>query len=337
LAAGCPVLFGPHTEQFPDLYAAMAECGAARCVATADLWTHVQRIANSQAQADGPHASMQVAGLAFIATQQGSAARTLAQLATLPCWPVEPMPAIRVQREGPHAVWTYARTAEALGHALDARAFDLTNHAQDAHNLATGSGRGQAHKVQHDGHTWVLRHYRRGGWVARWVHDTYPSGPTVDTRAMQELLLLRHMRSLGLPVPQPVAAHCQRHSKWLGRHSRYRANILIEHIPNTRNVVQCLREGPLAPEAWQAIGRAVAQLHNKQIFHSDLNAHNILMNDTGHVWLVDFDKCGLRPGDNWKATNLARLKRSLMKEQGRQVLHLNIETEWTELLKGYEG
>jgi len=337
LAAGCPVLFGPHTEQFPELYAAMVECGAAQCVQAADVWTHVQRIANSQTQADGPHATMQVAGLAFIATQQGSAARTLAQLATLPCWPVEPMSAICVQREGPHAVWTCARTAEALGHALDARAFDLTNHAQDAHNLATGSGRGQAHKVEHDRHTWVLRHYRRGGWVARWVHDTYPSGPTAGTRAMQELLLLRHMRSLGLPVPQPVAAHCQRHSKWLGRHSRYRANILIEHIPNTRNVVQCLREGPLPADAWQAIGRAIAQLHSKQIFHSDLNAHNILMNDAGHVWLVDFDKCGLRPGDSWKPANLARLKRSLTKEQGRHALHLNIETDWAELLKGYKG
>jgi 3-deoxy-D-manno-octulosonic-acid transferase len=77
LAAGCPVLFGPHTEQFPDLYAAMAECGAAQCVQAADVWAHVQQIACGHMDADGPHSNMQVAGLAFIATQQGSAARTL--------------------------------------------------------------------------------------------------------------------------------------------------------------------------------------------------------------------------------------------------------------------
>jgi 3-deoxy-D-manno-octulosonic-acid transferase len=220
---------------------------------------------------------------------------------------------------------------------MAATAFDAQSYAIHAHNLATGSGRGQAHKVENDGHTWVLRHYRRGGWVARWVHDTYPSGPTVDTRAMQELMLLRHMRSLGLPVPKPVAAHCQRHSKWLGRHSRYRANILIEYIPNTRNLVQCLREGPLAPETWQAVGRAIAQLHSKQIFHSDLNAHNILMNDAGHVWLVDFDKCGLRPGDDWKARNLARLQRSLRKEFTQYTSGSSFNTDWDFLLNAYQA
>jgi 3-deoxy-D-manno-octulosonic-acid transferase len=280
---------------------------------------------------------MQVAGLAFIATQQGSAARTLAQLATLPCWPVKPMPAIRVQREGPHAVWTYARTAQALGHPLEASAFEPNSYSSNMHNLATGSGRGQAHKVEHDGHTWVLRHYRRGGWVARWVHDTYPSGPTAGSRAMQELLLLRHMRSLGLPVPQPVAAHCQRHSKWLGRHSRYRANILIEHIPNTRNVVQCLREGPLAPEAWQAVGQAIAQMHSKQVYHSDLNAHNILLDPAGKVWLVDFDKCGLRPGDGWKADNLARLQRSLRKEFPQYIFGSSFDADWDLLMTAYQN
>ena len=339
LAAGCPVLFGPHTQQFPDLYAAMADSGAARCVAAADVWTQLEPIVGSQADGDGPHATMQVAGLAFIAAQQGSAARTLAQLATLPCWPVQPMPAIQVQRSGPWAVWTCNDVAQAMGHPLDAAAFDPTSYDSGTHNLATGSGRGQAHKVEHEGYNWVLRHYRRGGWVARWVHDTYPSAPTVHTRAMQELLLLRHMTSLGLPVPKPVAAHCQRHSKWLGRHSRYRANILIEHIPHTRNLVQCLRDAPLPPQAWQAVGRAIAQLHSQQIFHSDLNAHNILLNDQGQVWLVDFDKCGLRAGSTWKAGNLARLQRSLIKEMGRHngSLHWHAEADWALLMQGYRG
>lgn len=339
LAAGCPVLFGPHTEQFPALYAAMADCGAAQCVAATDVWVQVEKIVASANLNTGLHSQMQRAGLAFIADQQGSAARTMAQLATLPCWPIQPMPAIQVQRKESSTVWRSGHLAPALAHSLDAAAFEPSHYSAGQFNLATGSGRGQALKVEHEGHSWVLRHYRRGGLVARWVQDTYPSAPTLHTRAMQELLLLRHMTSLGLPVPKPVAAHCQRINPWLGRHSRYRADILIEHIPQTRNLVECLRDAPLPPQGWLAVGRAIAQLHSQQIFHSDLNAHNILINDAGQVWLVDFDKCGLRAGHAWKAANLARLQRSLAKEMGRHngSWHWQAKAEWALLMQGYEG
>jgi len=52
---------------------------------------------------------------------------------------------------------------------------------------------------------------------------------------------------------------------------------------------------------------------------------------------VDFDKCGLRPGDSWKAANLARLQRSLVKEQKRHTgtLHWHAEADWAELMQGY--
>jgi 3-deoxy-D-manno-octulosonic-acid transferase len=153
---------------------------------------------------------------------------------------------------------------------------------------------------------------------------------------MQELLLLRHMTSLGLPVPTAVAAHCQRKHLWLGGHSRYRADILIQHIPSTRNLVQCLREGSLPTEAWQAVGRAIALLHSKQIFHSDLNAHNILLDDAGQVWLVDFDKCGLRPGSAWKLANLARLNRSLNKVCATMALTEPMHSGWNQLTSAYQ-
>ena len=33
------------------------------------------------------------------------------------------------------------------------------------------------------------------------------------------------------------------------------------------------------------------------------------------VWLIDFDKCGIRQGSNWKNSNMVRLKRSFEKEK----------------------
>ena len=45
----------------------------------------------------------------------------------------------------------------------------------------------------------------------------------------------------------------------------------------------------------------------------------------------------VRPGQDWKAQNLARLLRSLRKEQGR-VAGLNwAEADWADLMRGYEA
>jgi 3-deoxy-D-manno-octulosonic-acid transferase len=88
LAAGCPVLFGPNTQQFPDLYAAMVDIGAARCLDATDVWAQVELIVGKQACAVELHAKMQKAGFAFIAAQKGIAVRTLIKLSALPCWPL---------------------------------------------------------------------------------------------------------------------------------------------------------------------------------------------------------------------------------------------------------
>ena len=57
----------------------------------------------------------------------------------------------------------------------------------------------------------------------------------------------------------------------------------------------------------------------------------------GRAWIVDFDKCGVRPGEAWKQENLERLRRSLRKEQGRRHPFHWDEARWDDLLKGYAG
>ena len=110
-----------------------------------------------------------------------------------------------------------------------------------------------------------------------------------------------------------------------------------EQITRERNVVQALAQAPLPPAAWQALGRAIRQLHDHQVFHSDLNAHNLLIDDQQHAWVIDFDKCGLRCGNEWKAANLQRLLRSLRKEQQRCAPFHWDESQWPLLLAGYEA
>ena len=93
----------------------------------------------------------------------------------------------------------------------------------------------------------------------------------------------------------------------------------------------------MSDAAWRRIGGLIRRLHDLQICHTDLNAHNILVQQfeaQEKYWLLDFDKCGQKSGDFWKAQNLARLKRSFLKETERMGIRFT-EENWTMLLQGY--
>jgi len=110
-------------------------------------------------------------------------------------------------------------------------------------------------------------------------------------------------------------------------------------IENAQDLTALLQTQQLPNDIWQAIGKLIRQLHDLQICHTDLNAHNILVQQLGNeqkCWLIDFDKCGQKSGDSWKQGNLERLHRSFVKEVGRMNIQFN-EENWAELLKGYNA
>lgn len=160
----------------------------------------------------------------------------------------------------------------------------------------------------------VLRHYQRGGAMGRLLGDRFLWEPALQSRALAEFRLLQRMRSWGLPVPVPCAARQRRSGLW------YRADILVERLPGATSVFDALRQRPLPEEVWQRTGQAIARMHACGVHHSDLNCHNLLVDDGYRVWIIDFDKCGLRaqpdaPGKrDWQSANMARLKRSFDKE-----------------------
>ena len=75
-------------------------------------------------------------------------------------------------------------------------------------NLVTAErpGRGSVLFVRHADETWVLRHYRRGGLMARLNEDYYLWAGLERTRAFREWRLLDELSRRGLPVPRPIAA-----------------------------------------------------------------------------------------------------------------------------------
>jgi 3-deoxy-D-manno-octulosonic acid kinase len=195
---------------------------------------------------------------------------------------------------------------------------------------ASAEGRGAALFIDADGRRLVLRHYRRGGWIAVLSRDRYLWRADSLTRSFVEWHLLYTMHRAGLPVPKPIAA-CYRRT---GRYS-YSADLLTEQIPEVSSLATRLAAGPLPLGGWIAIGRCLRRFHRDGVCHADLNAHNVLLNDAQQVWLVDFDRGRLRRPGLWCDSNLVRLRRSLEKIAAALPAERFSEADWASLLDGY--
>lgn len=195
--------------------------------------------------------------------------------------------------------------------------------------LAGGAeGRGTAVFLQGASGQYVLRHYRRGGLPARVVQDCYLWTGLKRTRAWREWHLLVRLRTENLPVPKPVAMRVVR------RGLCYTADIVIARIPG-RPLAVLLRQGPLDASVWTGIGGCIRRFHRAGVYHADLNANNILIDEAARVSLIDFDRGRVRPAGIWREANLARLRRSLVKLAGMYEPFFFTDENWEDLLRGY--
>jgi 3-deoxy-D-manno-octulosonic acid kinase len=169
------------------------------------------------------------------------------------------------------------------------------------------SGRGAVLIVAHGDEQWVLRHYRRGGVVARFVDDHYLWRGAERARPFREWRLLRELCAAGLPVPSPVAAHVYRTG------FIYTADIITSYLPDTRKLSWFIAQGRVPADSWLRIGAMIRTVHDHGVDHPDLTAHNILLDDAGRPFLVDFDNAQRKPPGEWQRLGLARFNRSLRK------------------------
>ena len=190
--------------------------------------------------------------------------------------------------------------------------------------IGSAQGRGTTWFVAFDNMDAALRHYRRGGLFGKLIKDHYIFAGWEKTRSCQEFQLLNTLIEAGVNVPKPIAARAVK------RTFCYQADLLSEKIPNARDLVAILQEQSLPKEIYQKIGNEIRKMHAAQVNHTDLNIHNILIDDNDKVWIIDFDKCYQQKGDDWKQGNWDRLKRSFIKEVDKRNIHWN-EEEWNNL------
>ncbi len=194
------------------------------------------------------------------------------------------------------------------------------------------SGRNPAWFFHHQGQAYVLRHYWRGGLPGKLFRDGYLYLGNRRSRPYRELALMIALQEKGLPVAAPLAARITRTGL------TYRADLITAMLPDSRDLVKVLSGQPMAAEAWQALGGVLARFHNAGVYHADLNARNILLSH-GQFYLIDFDRGELRtPAEAWQQANLQRLRRSLLKEQGRvDGLRYDDGADWAALMAGYSS
>lgn len=195
----------------------------------------------------------------------------------------------------------------------------------------TERGRGASWFVDAGEQEWVLRHYRRGGLVARYVEEHYLWLGLESTRAWLEWKLLADMYDHGLPVPLPVAA---RVCRW---GLVYKADIITQRIPDALSLAQRLSGESYDDRCWKAVGETVARFHLAGIYHADLNAHNIMLDSEGQVFLIDFDRGEKREPGEWQKANLQRLHHSLRKLTRYYKTFYFAENNWQELVASYQA
>ena len=138
----------------------------------------------------------------------------------------------------------------------------------------------------------VVKFYRRGGLIRHVMRDAYlRSG---KSRSLAEYEMLEKARGLGVACPEPLV--------WAIRGGLfYKAYLVTREIENQRSLSDLCREDEaLGMEALKKAAELTHRLIDNRIHHVDLHPGNVLVDDTGKVYLIDFDKA--------HASNLSREK-----------------------------
>lgn len=197
-----------------------------------------------------------------------------------------------------------------------------------AGEVLAGRGRGAIRRVDTAYGRCIVRHYRRGGLIAKLSGDWFVWTGADRTRPFQEFRVTQRLRAAGLPVPEVVAA------RFVRAGAGYRADLATREVAGARTLAERLAAGDFDID-WAGLGTLIARFHALGLWHADLNAHNVLFDAEGRCLLIDFDRARfVAPFATRLQGNLDRLARSLRK-LGHGALVAG--APWTSLHRGYDA
>ena len=163
--------------------------------------------------------------------------------------------------------------------------------------------------VKQYAHGGLLRHITGGRFLC--------VGPS---RSLLEFSMLERVRSLGINAPRPLL--------FVNKGSfLYRSWLFMEEIVDSRNLAQIsssadANDADILHDGMTKLGQQVLTLIENKIFHVDLHPGNVLLDASGRVFIVDFDKACEYQGstDTLRDLYLRRWRRAVIKHKLSPVL-----------------
>lgn len=160
----------------------------------------------------------------------------------------------------------------------------------------------------------VVKRYMRGGVLRHVNRRTYlRCGPT---RAEQEFLLLERVRAFGVNAPEPLL-FVHRGLLW------YDAWLVTREIDAPTNFAELsVRDEREVFRHTDEIVRQISVLIRHKILHVDLHPGNVVVDDHGRIYLLDFDKARIFRGtpNQLRDAYLVRWRRAVIKHRLPEVL-----------------
>jgi 3-deoxy-D-manno-octulosonic acid kinase len=178
----------------------------------------------------------------------------------------------------------------------------------------TGMGnRRSGFLIELDGTELFARRCRRGGMVASLLSDVYVG---LAPRPLIELGIAVQAMKRGVPTAEPMGAMVE----WIGP-ALYRGFFLTRAMRGMTlwEFLQTDDDPTVRRHVLEQAHAAIAAMHEKGLFHADLNLHNLLVTRAAEsftVVIIDLDKARLLDGPlptSMRRANVARLLRSARK------------------------
>ena len=165
----------------------------------------------------------------------------------------------------------------------------------------------------------VLRQYLRGGWLRKFVKETFLNLKSYP-RPIAELHVLQYLFEKGVNVPYPVGVILRR--KFFGLF--YKGFIATTLVEGTENFLDMLNSNRLNEKEAQHLaslsGQEAGKMLALNVFHPDLHLGNVLIQTViktegentmlgTKAWLIDFDKAFVFAKDKIKEYQKKTLSR----------------------------